>query len=59
MSYDAEFLTLRVLLHHFLNASGDIAGLVLLDVSRKRARLVIEIKAIHLREVESICLLLI
>ena len=54
MSYDAEFLTLRVLLHHFLNASGDIAGLVLLDVSRKRARLVIEIKAIHLREVESI-----
>ena len=59
MSYNAKFLALRVLLHHFLNASGDIAGLVLLDVSGKRTRLVIEIEAIHLREVESICLLLI
>ena len=59
MSYDAEFLTLRVLIHHFLNPHGDIAGLIFLDISGERARLVIEIEAVHLREVENVRLLVI
>jgi hypothetical protein len=59
VSYDAEFLALRELVHHFLNARGDIAGLVSLDIGGERARLMVEIKAIHLREVESVRLLLI
>ena len=59
MSYNAEFLALRILIHHFLNARGDIAGLISLNVGGERARLMVEIEAVHLREVESVRLLLI
>jgi hypothetical protein len=54
VSYDAEFLTLWVLVHHFLNARGDIAGLVSLDVGGEGAWLMVEIESVHLREVEGV-----